>query len=111
MYRDLKKGEEDEVFSQSVFSTFIGVVGKEIDKLIENGALGPCIAGGFALYNISMIDGNKTNVWVEYVGKVIPPGVIDCSISRIIIYDDMPDIVLDRYNEFKAAILKIDNES
>lgn len=60
--------------------------------------------GAFALHDFPIKNGGKTNVWIEYNANLLPFGVVDAGIHECIIFDEIPDIVLDKYNKFKTLV-------
>ena len=105
MYQIVKKGTEYELFSEEVINAFYATITKEITtmlKAIENPK--PAILGAFALHDVPLKNGCKTNVWIGYNAKLLPLGLIDAGVHECIIYDKIPDIVLDKYNDIKTFV-------
>jgi hypothetical protein len=105
MYQIVKKGTEYELFSEGVINALYATIQKEITAMLkatENPK--PAILGAFALHDVPMKKGGKTNVWIEYNAKLLQFGLIDAGVHNCIIYDEIPDIVLDKYNDIKTLI-------
>lgn len=106
MYRVLEKGEELRIFTTETMDRVCASIEEEITiqlKKIENPK--PLFAGCLSLYEVPLKKGGDANLWVEYTGKLIKykgATAVDTGITRMIIYDEeIPDVVLDRYNEYK----------
>ena len=56
------------------------------------------ILGAIALHDVPMKNGDKKNVWIEYNANILAVGLVDAGVHECIIYDEIPDIVLDKYN-------------
>lgn len=107
MYKILERGKEYETFGTKMVDSMFSTVAEQIKELLLNTKdPKPAIMGGFALKDVPMIDGNKTNVWIEYNAKLLPMGLVDAGIHECIMYDTIPDIVLDRYNDIKELVFK-----
>ncbi len=105
MYQVVKKGTEYELFSNDVINAFYTTIQKEIAiflKATPNPK--PAILGALVLHDVPMKPGGKINVWIEYNAKLLPLGLIDAGVHQCIIYDEIPDIVLDKYNNIKTHI-------
>ena len=93
------------MFSENVINAIFTTITKEITKMLkatENPK--PAILGAFALHDVPMKKGGKTNVWIEYNAKLLPLGLVDAGVHQCIIYDEIPDIVLDKYNDIKTLL-------
>ena len=49
------------------------------------------------MHNITLKGGEVYNVWIEYNAKLLPFGLIDAGVHNVIIYDEIPDILFDKY--------------
>ena len=49
------------------------------------------------MHNITLKGGEVYNVWIEYNAKLLPFGLIDAGVYNVIIYDEIPYILLDKY--------------
>ena len=107
-YKIIKKGTEYDYFSGDVINAIFVKIANEITANIKLNTLksDEGILGALALHDIKMINGELTNVWIEYNANVLKGGVIDAGIHQCIIYDEIPDFILDKYNEIKALSLK-----
>ena len=104
MYRTLKKGEESLLFSRFMINYFFESISKEIINYLSNNEItDPIILGAMVFQNVPLLTGSTINVWVEYNGKILDIG-IDTGIGNCIIYDEIPDELLDRYNLIKSII-------
>ena len=105
MHQIVIKGTEYELFSESVIESLYATIIEEIRTMLKSTKNPkPVILGAFALHDVPIKTGNKTNVWIEYNAKLLPFGMIDAGIHECIIYDDIPDIVLDKYNNIKTLV-------
>ncbi|HEY6143700.1 MAG TPA: hypothetical protein VIV55_09850 [Flavobacterium sp.] len=104
MYQVVKRGTEYDLFSNEVINIFQSTIKNEITNLLST-TKSPkkAILGAFALHDVPMKSGGKTNVWIEYNAFILPIGV-DAGIHQCIIYDEIPDVVLDKYNNIKTII-------
>lgn len=104
MVQRIQKGEEYNYFSIDIIHSFYATAASEIKTLKEVDK--PDIIGGFAVHDVPLKDGTRTNVWIEYNAKLLPIGV-DVGIHECILFDsDVPDDILDRMNELKKAFSK-----
>jgi hypothetical protein len=92
MYKIIK--HPDEVFGNETVSYILNKISYSVT--IENK-----IEGAFALHDIRLKDGGLINLWIEYNAVQNTKGGFAVSVERWIIYDEIPDIVLDRYLEIK----------
>ena len=98
MHIQVKAGTEYSYFDTNSIYLFYEAINQEIQKLLlveknpENS-----IIGAFALHNITLKGGEVYNVWIEYNAKLLPFGLIDAGVHNVIIYDEIPDILLDKY--------------
>jgi len=105
MNQVVKKGTEYELFSSDVIDAIYKKIAEEITKMLKaTKKPKPFILGAFALHNVPMKKGGIVNVWIEYNAKILPLGLIDAGIHQCIIYDEIPDIVLDKYNNMKTIV-------
>jgi hypothetical protein len=105
MYQIVKKGTEYELFSENVINSIYSTIEKEITTMLKaTKNPKPAILGAFALQDVPMKKGGKTNVWIEYNAKILPLGLVDAGIHECIIYDKIPDIVLEKINKIKDII-------
>jgi hypothetical protein len=58
-------------------------------------------SGGMIYEGLLVNDENLKNIWIEYDANVLKAGIILVQVVDLIIYDEIPDIVLDRINELK----------
>jgi len=111
MYQIIKNDGE-QFFSDEIIDLFYERIGQIINEdAEEKKEYKPYFKGGFGLHDVPLKNGNTTNVWIEFDAKLIPipnenKGLVDAGISQVIIYDEIPDILLDRYNELKEAVKK-----
>jgi hypothetical protein len=105
MYQIVKKGTEYEFFSEDVINHIYTKIQNEISKYLslnENPEDG--ILGAFALHDVPMKNGIKRNVWIEFNAIKLGFGFFNVDVHNCIIYDEIPDIVLDKYNQIKAVV-------
>jgi hypothetical protein len=106
MYQVVKKGTEYELFSEGVENALFTTITKEITAMLkETKNPKPVILGALALHDVPLRNGGKTNVWIEYNANLLPSGLVDAGIHECIIYDEIPDIILDKYNNIKTLVL------
>lgn len=102
---NIQKGEEFNYFKQEAIDSFYSVITKNITKYIKDHKnIKNEFLGCFVLKDIEMIGGEKINVFIEYNAFRLPGGIIDAGVHKCIIYDDIPDEVLDRINEVNSLI-------
>jgi hypothetical protein len=58
-------------------------------------------SGGMIYEDLLVNDENLKNIWIEYDANVVKKGIILSQVVDLIIYDEIPDIVLDRINKLK----------
>lgn len=105
MYQIVKKGTENDLFSEGVINAFYETITKDITSLLKaTEKPKPAILGALAFEDVPMKNGGKTNVWIDYNAKLLPFGLIDAGIHECIIYDEIPDIILDKYNNMKSIV-------
>jgi hypothetical protein len=105
MYEIIKKGSEYELFSEVVINELYNKIAKEITTMLKETKKPKAeILGALALHDVPILKGGKTNLWIEYNAKILPLGLIDAGIHECIIYDEIPDFVLDKYNKIKTLI-------
>ena len=105
MYHIIQKGTEYEIFSESTINSMYATISKELTSFLkQNKNPKPVLLGAFALHNVPLKDGNIKNVWIEYNANILPLGLIDAGIHQCIIYDEIPDVILDKYNDIKKII-------
>jgi len=105
MMINIKKGEEYDYFERSVIVRFYQIIKDEIGKYLtkKDNEL-PGIVGAFALHDVPMKNGDTGHVWIEYNAEIIPGVLVDAGVHKCIIYDGIPDEILDRYNDVKKLI-------
>lgn len=64
---------------------------------------GKHLHGAFAVDGVETIQNGTLNLWCEFVAKKLNEGVYKTDVFHLLIYDEIPDIVLDRMNEHKRA--------
>jgi|AntAceMinimDraft_17_1070374.scaffolds.fasta_scaffold405336_1 hypothetical protein len=109
MYKEIELGMHFELFSDETIDSMFLKIQNDVIDLIKKSQdnkqeLEPMIFGAFGIGDVPLKKGGKTGVWMEYNCQILPFGVIDAKIGRIIIYDKIPDEVLDRYNDIKKMI-------
>jgi len=106
MYQILETGDEYEIFSIVIVEELYAKITKEImGAMKENESIKQPMAGAIGFNDVPTKDNSKINVWISYIAEKLPVGFIDVAIHECIIYDDIPDIILDKYNEFKKSNL------
>ena len=106
---NITKGEECKYFSRRIIDMLYGKVAENVSDYISNNTdLKPSAVGAFALHDVPLLDASVANVWIEFNANILPGGLVDAGIHRCIIYDKIPDEVLDRYNDIKRLIITED---
>ena len=59
-------------------------------------------------HNVPLLDERILNVYVEWNAKIIPPLGFDVGVHKCIIYDEIPDDLLDSYNRLKKIYINED---
>jgi len=109
MYQIITKGTEYEIFDKNVIDGIFVTIAKEITELLQKTTNPkPAIIGALAFENVPLKKGGTTNVYIEYNAMVVVPAgtslaVVDAGVNECIIYDEIPDIVLDKYNDLKTV--------
>ena len=104
MYQILETGDEYEIFSVVIVEELYDKITKEIMGAIkENKNIKQPMAGAIGFNDVPTKEIGKINVWISYIAEKLPVGFIDVTIHECIIYDEIPDIILDKYNEFKRS--------
>lgn len=117
MYKIIDKENEEEFFSEYIISELHRTIAVEIQKEVEEKkSYKPYFLGAFAAQDVPLLNGDKQNVWVEYDATlVMVPGeskaVLAPRITACIVYDEIPDILLDKYNNLIEAAKKLNAEA
>jgi hypothetical protein len=107
MYKIIEKGTEYDIFTEDVISSLYEAITREIKKeLKKSKSSNEWLIGSLALHDIPLMDGDNVNVWIGYNAKILPFGIVDAGIHECIIYDGIPDIILDKYNDIKGKVFK-----
>lgn len=100
---------EYELFSDGVIDQFYATIKNEITTMLKaTKNTKSAIVGAFAINDVPLKKGGKTNVWIEYNANILPFGMVDVGVHECILFDEIPDIILDKYNTIKTMIF---NES
>lgn len=104
MYQILETGDEYEIFSIVIVEELYDKITKEIiEAMKENESIKQPMAGAIGFNDVPTKERGKINVWISYIAEKLPMGIFDVTIHECIIYDEIPDIILDKYNEFKKS--------
>jgi hypothetical protein len=107
MYKIIEKGDEYDIFTEDVISALYEAITREIKKeLKKNKSPSEWLIGSLAFHDIPLMDGDNVNVWIEYNARILSFGIVDAGIHECIIYDGIPDIILDKYNDIKDKLSK-----
>ena len=102
MYQILETGDEYEIFSIVIVEQLYDKITNEImGAMKENKSIKDPIFGAIGFNDVPTKDRGKMNIWISYIAEKLPVGFFDVTIHECIIYDEIPDIILDKYNEFK----------
>jgi len=100
MHIVIEKNEYPEVFGEDILDWIYKAVQDQIE--IDKSNFKPSstkIIGGMAYDDVIDAPDGLRNIWVDYDYKILTETIIQANISRLIVYDEIPDIVLDRINE------------
>ena len=101
MYKEIEK-EATNYFSENVVNLLFNTIEDNLKEHFKNGNIPKeNVFGSFIMNDIELKSGDSTNVYIEYVGTLIHPVGVDTQIVKIIIFDKIPNVVLDRYNNNK----------
>jgi hypothetical protein len=104
MYQILETGDEYDIFSVVIVEEIYDKITKEImEAMKEKEFIKQPMGGAIGFNDVPTKDRGKINVWISYVAEKLPMGFFDVTIHECIIYDEIPDIILDKYNEFKRS--------
>lgn len=104
---EIKKGDEFNYFSDETLDFIHDAIRAEIQKGVDFAKIkSPCLLGGFLLKDVPLKDTRLVSVWVSYSGTIdFKSGIVDVGVHRCIVFEgDIPDEVLDEYNESKKLI-------
>ena len=108
MYEVVEKGTEYDYFTKEIINEFYKAIATQINSFLKQDKNPkPVIAGSFILQNVPVIDMGEKSVYIEFNAKMLPVGFVDAGVHNIIFFDEIPDIVLDRYNLLKG--IKLEN--
>jgi len=106
MYKEVVKGTEYELLSDSTITMMMEQIRiSVIESLESRKASGPIIIGCLAWHDIKLKDGTIKNMYIEYDAKILPVGMVDAGINYMIIYDEIPDLLLDRLSKLKSSLI------
>lgn len=117
MYKILDRETADDFFSEQVISELHRKIAIEVQQEVEEKkSYKPYFLGALALHDVPLLNGEKQNVWIEYDAKlVMVPGeskaILEPRITACIVYDEIPDILLDKYNNLIEAAKKLNAEA
>ena len=101
MYKIIEKEETEDFFGKEEEDLFFDTIRMHVlDEMPEEGLTEKGVYGSIVLSDVFLKNGDKTNVYLEFHGVPFLLG-LDVIIKQIIIYDEIPDIVLDRINMLK----------
>jgi hypothetical protein len=112
MYNIINKFEIRETFSEDFLDNLSE---KIIDKIMEDENIlkkEDALVGGTAFHDVKFENTSMTNVWVDYMVTIKHKnnkGDLNVTFERIIIYDEIPDQVLDAINQHKNIDKIIEN--
>lgn len=101
MYKEIEK-EATNYLSENVVNLLFNTIEDNLKEHFKNGNIPKeNVFGSFIINDIELKSGYSTNVYIEYIGTLIHPVGVDTQIVKIIIFDKIPNVVLDRYNNNK----------
>lgn len=97
MYEQIK-GEKglNVAFSNEQRTGFMQMIADVIMTSKENPP--QCMAGSFVCKDIPLKDGRVLDVFIEWTAKPVKGSAYNVGMTNCIVFDAMPDIVLDRIN-------------
>lgn len=103
-HKILEKGSEYDYFSTDVVMSFFAKIVNEITPfiLINTFVDDEAMLGAIIVHGAKMTNGKSTNVYIEFNAQILPSYAINVGIHECIIYDGMPDFILDKYNDLKG---------
>lgn len=105
-FYDVKKGEEYILFPENTILLIQKGIAEEIANFLKKEPPTDKILGAFAINSLELKNGDRINAWIEYNANILPFGIVDAGVHRCILFHgDLPDIVLDRYNEVKKTVI------
>ena len=105
MYKEVVQGTEYDLFSDSVIAQIMIAIRNSVKDSIESKkSEGPAIIGCLAWNDIPMKDGRRTGLYLEYDAKIVSEGVVNAGVNYMILFDEIPDIVLDHLNKMKKIL-------
>jgi len=104
MYNIINKFEIVDSFSKSFLDNLSGKIMDKVSESPEVLSREDVLVGGTAFHDIAFENTSMSNVWVDYIVKISHKdgeGDMKVTFERIIIYDEIPDQVLDAINQHK----------
>jgi hypothetical protein len=101
MQRQIKKGDEYELFPPTTYSLIVDTIANEITSMSR---IDDHVLGAIIMKDLVLMDGSKVNGYIEFNASKIEGGLIDCGVHDMVIFDEIPDEVLDKYNKLKSII-------
>jgi hypothetical protein len=105
MYRIIEGDNLNDFFSTDEIDMFFAQIRNQLNENIQHDEdQNKMMFGCFCLKDFNLTDGDIKNVYLEYSGKPKfgdDHVYIDVSIAECIIFEGMPDIILDKWNEQK----------
>jgi hypothetical protein len=107
MYKELTSEEVYQLFDIEVIVGLLTAIKKEITQSrLKNPDQKGTLYGTVCYTKIPFKSGEKTNTWVEFCSFpfLFDKEDFEVEVDKFFIFDEMPDIFLDRLNEIKAEI-------
>lgn len=101
MYQIIEQGTESKFFDYKVVKNLMDNLVTKIRETEEDENFTPKIHGAFVFREVPLKDGDIKNVWIEFTAFVVPKMFPLIDIVQIVIHDEIPDFLLDRFNELK----------
>ena len=90
----------EDAFFEAIKKEISSIMREKIKKLED---IEKCYYGAIAFKNVKLNNDDVLNVYLEFSGKTInQSGFVDTSIIDVIIFKELPDFILDKYNDIKT---------
>ena len=106
MHVVIDKSNPLEYFDREFYDWIHRAVEKQIlneeKELVGTLKVGSFKKGGMIYEDLLDNDEGLKHIWIDYESNVLSDHIIHTQINDLIIYDEIPNIILDRINEFKS---------
>lgn len=110
MYKELNEEDQIKIIGEESLSNIAFIINDTVkDEINTPDAIGKIVFGSMALPDITLTDGTIADVFIKYVIKILDKEMFDVEIHECIIFDEMCDKILDKYNEVKKLTEEYEN--